>query len=139
MLPFRCAAGKLLQAEELALCAADAAGCADLDALAARQQSSDHADSAEGSSLRGDPGSGGSGSLDLRQLAAEAAEARECLEQLAAERKWSTTRSGGLKVLYHHERGNGNWDCPYGCMMEGLYHKSSLQRPGALVAASADL
>jgi len=112
--PFRCAAGKLLQAEELALCAADAAGCADLDALAARQQSSDHEDSAEDSSLRGDPGSGGSGSPDLRRLAVEAAEARECLEQLAAERQWSTTRSGGLKVLYHHERGNGNWKARMG-------------------------
>lgn len=43
--------------------------------------------------------------LDLRQLEADAAAVQVCLQQLAATRRWASTKEGGLRVQYRHEKG----------------------------------
>jgi hypothetical protein len=43
--------------------------------------------------------------LDLRQLEADAAAVAVCVQQLAATRRWASTKEGGLRVQYLHEKG----------------------------------
>jgi hypothetical protein len=121
-MPLCRAAGQVLAADVLARQAAATVGCPTLTELAAiasvdadaadalrDSAASAHSPAAGGQPQAWPPGSaaaaGGSASLDLRQLEADAAAVAVCVQQLAATRRWASTKEGGLRVQYLHEKG----------------------------------
>ena len=115
------AAGQVLAADVLARQAAATVGCTTLTELAAMVSVGAAADASgdsaaptdmaaagrqsEAQASSGAPTAGGRAPLDLRQLEADAAAVHVCVQQLAVTRRWASTKEGGLRVQYLHEKG----------------------------------